>query len=302
MRRAFARRALWQYLCFACKPIRNRRRGEDVFTIPPPFCFLRWQSWPSRWAWLCRRQPWCWKDFSFAGREAQSPHCDWADGVDFHPGDVAFDTISTCHRAGGWRPRVTAAAHRRGFPAAFYLYKLIFPCWLGFHYDHSPMTVIRSGWLYYTWIAPAAVVVVAIATRKRFPWIVASAALFVIGAAPVLGLVPFSYQRYSTVADRYVFLSMLGAALALASFIAMGSARRWKIIASAVLLCIFGARTFAQTLVWHDDANLYANGREVNPRSRPALAGLAGAMASESVPNETPQAMLESAGNCAKAC
>jgi len=36
---------------------------------------------------------------------------------------------------------------------------------------------------------------------------------------PVSGLVPFVFRKNSTVSDRYVYLSMLGPALALASFL-----------------------------------------------------------------------------------
>ena len=36
------------------------------------------------------------------------------------------------------------------------------------------------------------------------------------GLLPVLGLIPFDFQHYSTVADRYAYLAMLGPAIALA--------------------------------------------------------------------------------------
>ena len=37
---------------------------------------------------------------------------------------------------------------------------------------------------------------------------------------PVLGLVPFTFQEWSTVADRYMYLAMLGAALAVGTLLA----------------------------------------------------------------------------------
>ncbi len=52
--------------------------------------------------------------------------------------------------------------------------------------------------------------------RTRVPWLVSTAGVFVAGLLPVLGLVPFAFQAYSTVADRYVYIAMLGPALALA--------------------------------------------------------------------------------------
>ncbi len=104
---------------------------------------------------------------------------------------------------------------------AFYLYKLIFPLRLGFHYDRAPLTVIQHHWLYYTWIFPAAVAGVLVVFSKKLSrfLLLPSAALFVVGIVPVLGLVPFAFQRYATVADRYLYVSMIGPALALAALL-----------------------------------------------------------------------------------
>ena len=48
----------------------------------------------------------------------------------------------------------------------------------------------------------------------------AAAGIFVGGLLPTLGFIPFLYQDYSTVADRYMYLPMLGVSLALAAWLA----------------------------------------------------------------------------------
>ena len=172
---------------------------------------------------------------------------------------------------------------------AFYVYKLIFPLKLGFHYDRAPLTVIRAGWLYYTWTVPASVALLILIFRKKAPWLLPSAALFIIGIAPVLGLIPFAFQRYATVADRYVYISMLGPALALAALLTQRfgtdgmtpQSRRIVILTVAAILTVFGLRSFIQTWVWRNNVTFFANGLWVNPRSFAANDGMAGVLASD---------------------
>ena len=189
---------------------------------------------------------------------------------------------------------------------AFYFYKLVFPCWLGVQYNRAPLTVIRAGWLYFTWIVPTAAIVAAFIFRRTAPWALAAAAVFVVAVAPVSGIVPFSFQQYATVADRYVYVAMLGPALALAAGLAAllarravrpkapadASSRTIAIVVSLVLL-IFAIRTFAQTFVWRDNNALFSNALSVNPNSALAYNYLAGELATNDVPNETNEARLE---------
>jgi Tfp pilus assembly protein PilF len=177
---------------------------------------------------------------------------------------------------------------------AFYLYKLVFPWWLGVQYNRAPLTVIRAGWLYLTWIGPAAVIAVALIFRRTAPWALVAAAIFILAIAPVSGIVPFSFQQYATVADRYVYVAMLGPALALAAGLAALATRRCRataIIVSLALLAI-SIRSFAQTFVWHDNKTLFNNALAVNPRSSLAYNYLAGELAIDVVPDETREAAM----------
>ncbi|HET6248774.1 MAG TPA: tetratricopeptide repeat protein [Tepidisphaeraceae bacterium] len=181
---------------------------------------------------------------------------------------------------------------------AFYLYKLIFPVWLGVHYHRAPLVVIQHGWLYFTWIAPTAVLVAALIFRRRLPWLLAALGIFVAAVLPVSGIVPFSFQQYATVADRYVYVAMLGPALVLAAGIAALLARvgenenrrRILVIVLTVAIGVLGIRSFAQAFVWHDNKTLFANALVVNPNSALAYNYLAGEMA-EPVPGESPGEM-----------
>ena len=108
------------------------------------------------------------------------------------------------------------------------------------------------GWLWYkrTWV----------------PWLAAAAGVLVAGLLPVLGLVPFAFQAYSTVADRYMYIAMLGPALALAWGLTQ-LRQRWLAVGCVVVLGALGIGSMWQTRYWHDSVSLFEHALTVNPRS-----------------------------------
>jgi protein O-mannosyl-transferase len=154
---------------------------------------------------------------------------------------------------------------------SFYLGKLIFPLHLCVDYGHTP-SVALAGTAHYTWIIPLIlfVAVVSIPVCRR---LLGPAILFVIPLLPVLGLVPFDFQTYSTVADHYLYLSMLAIAFAVASI----SARRSVHIVFAFSLVAFLPLTFLQTHYWLSSTTLFEHTLSVNPRSFAAYNSLAAA-------------------------
>ena len=157
---------------------------------------------------------------------------------------------------------------------AFYLFKLVWPATLGFDYGRTPKVVLDTGQAYYTWIFPAVLAVALCLARRRAPALAAGAAILVAGLLPVLGLVPFDFQRYSNVADHYLYLPMLGVALAAAWLVARLN-RPGVLIASCILLLILAGRTWAQAHVWQNTRTLFAHDLTVNPNSYTSLFRLA---------------------------
>jgi hypothetical protein len=113
---------------------------------------------------------------------------------------------------------------------------------------------------------PVLVAILLFLNRRRWPMAAAGAAVFAAMLLPVLGLVPFEFQRHSTVADRYAYLAVLGAAMVLAAVV-----RRWPTRGTAVvvggLLLAYGVRAYAQVWTWQDSKSLYGHAVEVNPTS-----------------------------------
>ena len=155
-----------------------------------------------------------------------------------------------------------------GDALTFYLRKLLMPRNLAFDYARTPAAVLATTVWYRAWLLPAAVLGLALVSQRRRMWLTA-AGVFAAGLLPVLGLVPFLYQDISTVADRYMYLPMLGVSLALAIWLD----RHW----SRPCLCA-RASCWGRWVTWRgskptlgaNDLALFSHGVEVNPNSQTA--------------------------------
>ena len=148
----------------------------------------------------------------------------------------------------------------------FYLVKLVLPLPLGADYGRIPELVLQQRAVYVTWIIPCGFAAFIWFWRDRKPFVVAAAGVFVAGILPVSGLVPFHFQAISTVADRYLYLSMLGPALALAWVLAY-SRRMSLAVGCGLLLSLLAVMSVFQVQYWRNETTLFAHALEVNPRS-----------------------------------
>ncbi len=135
--------------------------------------------------------------------------------------------------------------------------KTVVPVGLTLNYGRSPASVLAHS----SWIALAALFVAgALLWRWRSKtWPVAAAALFLVPWLPVSGVVSFFHQMYSTTADRFLYLSLLGPALALGHIL-----ERKKIAGGLVALVLTGL-TLKQIPYWRSDATLYGRMAAVSP-------------------------------------
>jgi tetratricopeptide (TPR) repeat protein len=158
------------------------------------------------------------------------------------------------------RPLIAADA------LAFYLYKLVYPAHLAPDYGRNPPVLLHSTWRYWTWAVPVGVALLICALRKRVKWLLPAALLFLICILPISGLTPFDFQYYSTVTDHYLYLAMIGPALAAAMLL-----KRWwgaaPAIIAAIVLGVLGVRTSAQTAYWQNSVALFEHTLKINPQS-----------------------------------
>lgn len=161
---------------------------------------------------------------------------------------------------------------------AFYLYKIAFPLKLGVIYAHAPRTVLHQPWGWFAWLIPVTLVTAAYAYRRRYPWILAAVALVLVAPLPVVGLVSFEFERYSTVADRYIYMGMLGPALAVTFLLASGRGAKWICVLCGICLAALGVEAHAQARTWQDSATLFGHAIAMNPNSAAAYVHLSTAM------------------------
>lgn len=141
-----------------------------------------------------------------------------------------------------------------GGSLAFYLWKLVWPTNLVFDYGWRPPLLVQQRWFYGMALIPLLIAVALWVGRRRWKVLIAAAAIFVIGLGPVLGLVRFTYQFYSTVADHYVYLSMLGIALAVAWCIVHVPVHRLQavLVGTGAVAALLAVLSLIQMSRWRD--------------------------------------------------
>ena len=166
-----------------------------------------------------------------------------------------------------------------GDSLAFYLGKLAWPFGLAIDYGRTPERVRASATFWVAWLAPAAIGLALFLMRRRHPTPAAAGAVFALAPLPVLGLLPFMFQQYSTVADHYLYVAMLGPALLLAwavSRVPPGGPLYAAVGAVGVVLALLAVRAADQAGVWRDSRTLFSHAVAVNPRSWPGWTNLGG--------------------------
>ncbi len=148
----------------------------------------------------------------------------------------------------------------------FYFAKLLWPWRLGPDYGRTPQLVLGQGWLIWLrGLAPFLLLLLAYWRGNNF--FRAAFGVSLVMLLPVSGLVSFDFQEYSTVADRYFYMAMLGPALMLGWLVARYQS--WKALMAAVgiILGLCGFRSLIQVRHWQNESTFYRNALEINPHS-----------------------------------
>jgi hypothetical protein len=154
---------------------------------------------------------------------------------------------------------------------AFYLWKAAWPAGLVMDYARSPLWLVDHPLAWPTALVAPAVAWICWRLRRRAPWLAASFGVFVAALLPTIGIVPFDFQHYSTVADRYAYPAMLGVGIA-AAFIVCRLATRATIPIALALLACLGVLSIRQSRHWQDDWHVAAYTLKTNPQSKVSVA------------------------------
>src|SRR5450631_71327 len=152
-----------------------------------------------------------------------------------------------------------------GDAVTFYLYKTLVPIDLCVDYGRTPRSVMSHAWGYLAWAVPVALLVIGYRNRQRRPLAWLGALLFVTFLLPTLGLAPFAYQAYSTVADRHAYLALLGVGLMAADAVDYVRPQLLAQLAAATVLMALAALSFNQSRTWLSSSALLQHTIDVNP-------------------------------------
>lgn len=180
--------------------------------------------------------------------------------------------VALITRSAQWTPEVhamTAPSVRpliMGDALAFYIWQVLFPARLALDYGRTPSFVALNPLNWLCWLVPLGIGGGLFLLRRRVWGVVVGAIFFLLALLPVLGIVPFSAQIHSSVADHYLYLPMVGLALSAAWGAARVSLRTALIVALPILMAL-SARSWNQTWHWRDTTTIFAHALQVNPRS-----------------------------------
>jgi hypothetical protein len=147
----------------------------------------------------------------------------------------------------------------------FYLGKLLAPWPLSPSYGRTPASVI--GWRLFDilWVIPPTILLLAWRFRRRYPEIALASVIAFISLVPVLGLVPFKGQNFSTVADRYMYFPMVGSALLVAAVASRTRmTRTFWIVAVGIGTALLFLNVRYQA-VWRNEMTLWSHAATTYP-------------------------------------
>jgi len=149
---------------------------------------------------------------------------------------------------------------------AFYYGKLFWPVGLTIDYGRTPSRVLTGHILFDNLAVLSMLGMIFWVLWRNYRGIVLGGAIMLAGLLPVLGLVPFGFQEYSTVADHFLYLGMLGPSLA-AGVILAAAPRRWAIPVAVGLGVALTVLSVKQLQVWRNSGTLVTRALAIDPGS-----------------------------------
>lgn len=148
----------------------------------------------------------------------------------------------------------------------FYVAKIAFPWTLAIDYARNPEWVLEQrSWTYA--IGGLFFLLAAAVVAKASQKIWAFSFMFVAVLAPVLGLIPFAFQKHTTVADHYAYFALFAVALGLAQAVVSWNSEKVRhvITAALALLCV---RSVGYVPKWSDSQTMFLHNINAYPRSQ----------------------------------
>lgn len=149
----------------------------------------------------------------------------------------------------------------------FYLGKLLLPINLAPDYFRTPGLVLADTVNWVKLLLPAALVIWVVKFRETKKELVALVLAALVPILPTSGLAVFAFQKFSTVADHYLYFSIpfLGILLVIALSLIPNNKVRWGLTCTVLLSLLMLSHT--QVRHWQDSTVLSSRTLEVSPGS-----------------------------------
>lgn len=147
----------------------------------------------------------------------------------------------------------------------FYVGKLLVPWPLSPSYGRTPQAVMSWNVSNVLWAIPIVIAYVAWRCRSQFRGITLAAVIAFSSLLPVLGLVPFKGQNFSTVADRYMYFPLFGLALAVAACLTRLRMTRVRWVLVIAMLCGLLVVNVQYQQVWANELTLWRHAATMYP-------------------------------------
>lgn len=141
----------------------------------------------------------------------------------------------------------------------FYLQKIVVPLDLAATYGRTNNIAMHTWYFDYAGALSGIIIILLVWKRKSAKLLSLSFIIFLLGFITVSGLVTFYYQYWSNVADRYIYISMLGIALAFAFLFNRLGAKK---ILALIFVAFVGASlyfSYMQIPVWQNEEKLWTD-------------------------------------------
>lgn len=152
-----------------------------------------------------------------------------------------------------------------GFSAWFYIAKIFAPIHLVPSYGITPQDIVDSSWAYAVTIIILGIAVFLFLKREKLKHIFAGFLILIISILPVSGLASFYFQRYSNVADRYIYFGMFGVAMLFAYLWIIAEKRKYFRYAISLFITGCLVLTITQQSVWKSEFSIWNSSMEHYP-------------------------------------
>ncbi len=157
------------------------------------------------------------------------------------------------------------------YSVTFYFYKFLLPFNLSSCYGITPEQIVAGNFMYIAAILLLVVLIFLFLKRKQGNVYTASILIVLLSLLPVTGLVSFHYQRFSNVADRYMYIGMFGFALMLAYTWIQFAGKKGITYFIIAFLILSSVLAFIQIPSWKNEFTMWDNAAKNYPNQWAAL-------------------------------